>query len=188
MLIEVQLRTKLQHLWAASVETVDIIRGTSMKTKQSDSYWQKFFELASSAFAYMEALPLLPQHYGWGISKLCDEIRAMMNRYPIEDSLETYAATYDAIQGRKRAKDSYYAVVTFDSCSNETSILYYPENRYQEAVYRYEELENITCNNNVLVSVSDLRKLRDAYPNYFKDISRFREMIGVMLDFGHKMS
>ncbi len=188
MLIEVQLRTKLQHLWATSVETVDVIRGTSMKTKQSDSYWQKFFELASSAFAYMENLPMLPQHQGWGISKLRDEIRAMMGKYPIEDSLEAYAATHDAIKGYKQAKDSYYAVVTFNSCNNKTSISYYPEDKYQEAAHKYEELENIPCDNNVLVSVNDLKRLRDAYPNYFKDISRFREMIKAMLDFEYKMS
>jgi len=183
MLVEMQLRTRIQHLWATSVETVDVIRGTSMKTKQSDSYWQKFFELASSAFAYMENLPMLPQHRGWDVIRLRDEIRAMMNQYSIEENLEAYEATYRAIEGHEQAKDSYYAVVTFNSCNNETSISYYPEDNYQEAAHRYEELENRMCNNNVLVSVSDLKKLRDAYPNYFKDISRFRELIKAMLDF-----
>lgn len=188
MLIEVQLRTKLQHLWATSVETVDVIRGTSMKTKQSDSYWQKFFELASSAFAYMEDLPMLSQHQGWDVIRLRDEIRNMVDEYPIEESLKAYAATYGAIDGYEQTKDSYYAVVTFDSCNNETSIAYYPENKHQDAASSYEMAEAIPCNNSVLVSVSDLKKLHDAYPNYFKDISRFREMIKVMLDFKHKTS
>lgn len=188
MLIEIQLRTKLQHLWATSVETVDVIRGTSMKTRQSDNYWQKFFELASSAFAYMEDSPMLPQHRGWDVIRLRDEIRNMIDKYPIEDSLETYAATYDAIDGYEQAKDSYYAVVAFNSCDNETSISYYPENKYQEATSNYEMAEASSCNNSVLVSVNDLKKLHDAYPNYFKDISRFREMIKAMLDFKHKAS
>lgn len=187
MLIEVQLRTKLQHLWATSVETIDVIRGTSMKTKQSDDYWQKFFELASSAFAYMEELPMLPQHQGWDVIRLRDELQGMIDEYPIDESLKAYAATYGAIDGHEQTKDSYYAVVTFDSCNNNTSIAYYPEDKYQEATHRYEELENVPCDNNVLVSVSDLKKLRDAYPNYFKDISRFREMIKAMLDFKAEM-
>lgn len=189
MTIEMQLRTRLQHLWATSVETVDVIRGTSMKTKQSDSYWQKFFELASSAFAYMEELPILPQHQDWGISKLRDEIREMMKKYPIEDSLGVYAATYGAIDGRRKEKDAYYTVVTFNPVTNNTTIGYYSEDRYQEAVRDYEERETgLSNDNNVLVSVSDLKKLHDAYPNYFKDISRFKEMITAMLDFKAKTS
>ena len=40
----------------------------------------------------------------------------------------------------------------------------------------------------MLVSVSDLKKLREAYPNYFKDISRFNEMIETMLDFKRQKS
>lgn len=188
MLIEVQLRTRLQHLWATSVETVDVIRGTSMKNRQSDSYWQKFFELASSAFAYMEDLPMLPQHRGWDVIRLRDEIQDMMNKYPIKDSLGAYAATHDVIKGYEQAKDSYYAVVIFDSCNDKTSIAYYPEDKYQEAVFAYENAETSPCNNSVLVSVSDLKKLHDAYPNYFKDISRFKELIMAMLDFKHKMS
>lgn len=187
MLIEVQLRTQLQHLWATSVETVDVIRGTSMKTKHSNSYWQKFFELASSAFAYMEDLPMLPQHQGWDVIRLRDEIRAIADQYSIVESLEVYAAAYSAIVGYEQTKGSYYAVVAFNACNNETSTSYYPEDKYQEATHKYEELEDGTCNNNVLVSVSDLKKLRDAYPNYFKDISRFREMIKAMLDFKTKI-
>lgn len=188
MLIEVQLRTKLQHLWATSVETVDVIRGTSMKTRQSDSYWQKFFELAASAFAYMEDSPMLPQHQGWDVIRLRDEIRNIINKYPIDKSLETYAATYGAIGGYEQAKDSYFAVVTFNSHDNETSIAYYPEDQYQEATSNYEMAEANSCNNSVLVSVNNLKKLHDAYPNYFRDISRFKELIMAMLDFKHKAS
>ncbi len=183
MLIEVQLRTHLEHLWATSVETVDIIRGTSLKTTHSNSYWQKFFELASSAFAYIEDLPMLPQHRNWGISRLCDEIKTMMEKYPIENSLETFATTYDVVKNHEHGEDSYYAVVTFNSRNNETVVAYYSEDQYQDAVHRYEELEKVAYNNNVLVSVSDLKKLRDAYPNYFKDISMFRDIIKSMLDF-----
>lgn len=188
MLTEIQLRTRLEHLWATAVETVDVIRGTSMKTKQSDSYWQKFFELASSAFAYMENSPMLPQHQEWDIIRLRKKIQDMMDEYPIVDSLTTYAATYNAIDNHQPEKNLYYAVVTFNSCDNKTTVAYYPEDKHQAAVHKYEELETIPCNNNILVAVNDLKKLHDAYPNYFKDISRFMEMITSMLAFKPKMS
>lgn len=188
LLTEVQLRTKLEHLWATSVETVDVICGTSMKTEQSDNYWQKFFELTSSAFAYIENLPMLPQHHGWDVIELRNKIKDMMNKYPIEDKLKVYAATQGAVNSFKRKKDSYFAVVTFNSCRNKTTIAYYPESKYQEAVHKYEKMEDSPCNNSVLVSVSNLKKMQDAYPNYFMDISRFKQVIKFMLDYREKMS
>ena len=187
MLVEVQLRTKLQHLWATSVETIDAIRGTSMKTEQSNNYWQRFFELASSAFAYIENLPMLPQHQGWDVIYLIDKIQDMLRNYPIEVNLKTYVATHGVISDYGQKNDSYYALVTLNSRNNETSIAYYPEIKYQEALSNYKTAENNHSNNSVLVSVSDLRSLRDAYPNYFKDISRFTELITTMLDFRNKM-
>lgn len=182
MTIEVQLRTQLQHLWATSVETVDVIRGTSMKTKQYDSYWQEFFGLASSAFAYMEELPILPQHQDWDVIRLRDEIRKMLEAYPIEESLRAYAATYEAINGRQ-GRDAYYTIIAFDPDKNKTAVAYYSEDKYQDAVHDYEKQEaSSSDNNNVLVSVSDLKKLHDAYPNYFKSISEFANKIKFMLD------
>lgn len=188
LLTEVQLRTRLEHLWATSVETVDVICGTAIKTTKSDSYWQKFFELTSSAFAYIENLPMLPQHYGWDVIELRNKIRDIMNEYPIEDKLKVYAATQSAINSLKRRKDSYFAVVTFNSYNNKTAIAYYPESKYQEAVRKYEEMENSSYSNSILVSVSNLKKMQDAYPNYFMDISRFKQVIKFMLDYREKMS
>lgn len=182
MLVEMQLRTQLQHLWATSVETIDVIRGTSMKTRRSDTYWQQFFELAASAFAYMESLPMLPQHQGWDIIQLRDAIRNILQTYPIENSLKSYAATYNVIDGHEQGDDTYYAVMTFDQNANNTQIAYYPENRYLEAVRDYEAQE-AGANDNVLVSVNDLQKLHDAYPNYFKSITEFAEKVLSILDF-----
>ncbi len=183
ILIEVQLRTQLQHLWATAVETVDIISNTALKTGRSSGYWQNFFELVSSAFAYIENLPMLPQHDGWGITRLRDSLREIMAENLIEDDLKTFAATYMVLNGYKRNRKAYYAVVTFIRESNETIVSYYPENKYQEAVKYYELCESNANNDNVLVSVGNLKKLHDAYPNYFKDISKFNEIIKLMLDF-----
>lgn len=185
MTIEIQLRTQLQHLWATSVETVDVIRGTSMKTKQSNDYWQKFFELVSSAFAYMENLPMLPQHQGWGISRLLNALREVIRAHEINDTLSAYATTYKVLDGYEQSKLAYYATMTLNRDNNNTAIAYYPEGNYQDAVRSYEEKENEASNSdNVLVSVSNLRKLHEAYPNYFKDITRFAKIINVMLDSG----
>ncbi len=54
MLVEVQLRTKLQHYWATAVETVGIFTGQALKSSQGNEDWQQFFRLASNWFALKE--------------------------------------------------------------------------------------------------------------------------------------
>ena len=59
MFIEVQLRTQFQHIWATSVETIDIFRGTTLKEKDDNSYWHDFFCQVSSIFAIAEGTPAI---------------------------------------------------------------------------------------------------------------------------------
>ncbi len=54
MLIEVQLRTRLQHNWATAVETVGIFTGEALKSSQGNEDWQDFFRLVSTWFAHKE--------------------------------------------------------------------------------------------------------------------------------------
>lgn len=48
MLIEVQLRTKLQHSWATAIEAVGAIMKENMKSGEGDTSWLRFFALVSS--------------------------------------------------------------------------------------------------------------------------------------------
>lgn len=45
--IELQIRTKLQHQWATSVEIIDSIKQQSLKTGGGDIYYREFFKLSS---------------------------------------------------------------------------------------------------------------------------------------------
>jgi hypothetical protein len=47
--VETQVRSNLQHAWSAAVETVDFVRGTTLKIGGGDSDWKRFFKLASSS-------------------------------------------------------------------------------------------------------------------------------------------
>lgn len=182
LLIELQLRTQLQHLWATSVETIDMIRNTSLKTHGANDCWAKFFKLTSSAFAYMEELPLLPEDRGLDIGKLLDRIRTQMNDNAISDSLRAYAATGNIVDGHRMGDSGYYAVLSLDTGYNSARVSYFSRNDYRAAMSDYEFLEKAyPKNQNVLVTVNDLLRLRDIYPSYFKDITRFREIIEVML-------
>ncbi|MGA7218279.1 MAG: RelA/SpoT domain-containing protein [Candidatus Sulfotelmatobacter sp.] len=60
--IEVQMRTKLQHAWATSVETAQLFTGQALKSKVKNASedWLRFFALASSLFALREKSPTVP--------------------------------------------------------------------------------------------------------------------------------
>ena len=58
---EIQIRTKLQHLWATSVETVGLFTGEGLKFSQGSDEWLEFFRLVSELFAIEESLA--PEKY-----------------------------------------------------------------------------------------------------------------------------
>src|SRR3989338_9308813 len=60
LLIEVQIRSKLQHLWATAVETVDFFTSQAIKSNEGQVDWIAFFKLVSSAFAQFENCPIVP--------------------------------------------------------------------------------------------------------------------------------
>ena len=61
LLIEVQIRSKLQHMWATAVETVDFFTSQAIKSNEGQEDWINFFKLVSSAFAQFENCPTVPE-------------------------------------------------------------------------------------------------------------------------------
>ncbi len=58
--IELQFRTRLQHVWATSVETMGTFLDHSLKSSEGPDEWLDFFALMSSAFAIIEKTPMVP--------------------------------------------------------------------------------------------------------------------------------
>lgn len=56
--IELQIRTRLQHLWATAVETAALYTNTPLKSSQGDDEWQDFFKVVSALFCFKEQLPV----------------------------------------------------------------------------------------------------------------------------------
>ncbi len=57
LLIEVQIRSKIQHAWATAIEIVDLFTGQAIKSNEGEEEWKEFFRLVSSAFAKIEKQP-----------------------------------------------------------------------------------------------------------------------------------
>src|SRR5205814_3031408 len=54
LLIELQIRTRTQHIWSTAVETMGTFLGQSLKSQQGDDKWLTFFSIVSAAFALEE--------------------------------------------------------------------------------------------------------------------------------------
>jgi len=59
--IEIQIRSKIQHVWATAVEVVSAFTKESLKSSQGDEDWQKLFKLMGSIFAIKKIDLLFPQ-------------------------------------------------------------------------------------------------------------------------------
>lgn len=77
MLIEIQFRTKLQHIWATAVEMMGIYTKSNLKSSQGDTDILRFFTLTSSIFAIQENMTVCP--------RACLKITNFWSFYPYQD-------------------------------------------------------------------------------------------------------
>ena len=182
MFVEIQLRTQLQHVWATSVETIDVFRGTSLKENDDKSYWHDFFCQVSSIFAIAESTPVVPVYGDSGITELCDLLQRNMERHQIDNKIKGYALT-SPIFNHEKLRDAYYVVITLDFKNLRARAIGFKEPQYHLAFEEYKRREQggLSGEQTVLVAINQINKLRDAYPNYFMNLSNFLRIIDFML-------
>ena len=168
MLIEIQFRTYLQHLWATAVEVMSVHTNTSLKAIMcgTDDIL-RFFTLVSSLFAIKEGTPLCLNTSN-DSNKLLAEIKEIDNRLHILETLSTITATYNSLN----ESEGYYLM--------ELDIL---THQLEKAIQCYNQMEalQIPIFDTVLVSASSFESLKRAYPNYFLDANQFITIIKEML-------
>ena len=177
--IEMQLRSRLQHVWATAVETVGTLLSMSLKSSQGDEDWQRFFALMSCAFAIREGTDLIPNcPTGWG--NLRKEIRAYAKKLDVLSKLKMYAGSLDIVT-RSLDRGGHYYLMELDTGNLNVTTTVYKANQSQLANVAYIKKEEASRNRPgfevVLVSVDSLKSLRSAYPNYFLDTKIFRELV-----------
>lgn len=167
-MIEIQLRTKLQHLWATSVEAVGTFRDESLKSGQGSQQWQVFFKYVSTLFALEEKQPTLDDI---PLENLAARIVNMCNELNLLDQLKAFNVAANIINDKK----SYYYVLDLNYKDKRLQVYPFAKNELDIANDLYARLEIKTSNKNnaVLVSADSIHNLKKAYPNYFMDIKEF---------------
>ncbi len=177
MLIEIQFRTHLQHLWATAVETMGLFKNEAIKAGEGDQDTKRFFALVSSLFALEEKMPLVPGTPS-DRDAIIEEIKCLDKKHSFLDFL-TSIRVMTKIEEKEKSKRNGYCVLSLDYDKKQLSIRRFNASQIDDANKYYIDLENQLGKNadTVLVRVSSFSVLKSAYPNYFSDISEFVDRV-----------
>jgi len=180
LLIEIQIRSKLQHLWATAVETAGFFTKQAIKSSEADKEWLDFFKLVSSAFSIIEDCPLVP-NTPTTEKELFLEIKSKEEKLKIVKIMEAWRRAAKTIsEVDKTKKKFHYYLLELNINKEELSIFAFTKNQGEIAMKKYSEMEKKNQGKEydiVLVGADTQKDLEKAYPNYFIDTKDFLEKL-----------
>ena len=177
MLVEIQFRTHLQHLWATAVETMDLFTKESIKSGFGSEDVKRFFVLVSALFAKKEGQPLPPN--------VIDDQDEIVSEIESLNSIHNYLGILSGIRvavDNQKAKVSNvaYYILILDYSKKSLQIVAFGASQIEQANTIYNSIEATRAEKKidaVLVRVSSFNTLKKAYPNYFSDIGEFVRLV-----------
>lgn len=178
LLIELQIRTKLQHTWATAVETMGTFLGQALKSRQGEKEWIDFFAIVSSAFAHMERTPLVPRFANLSKVETFRKVAEANDELQVLEKIKGYSIAVNEIIKKGNTQEGwFYHLIILNSLQKNVQIKAYKRDSFKQAAGDYAKVEEQVARGEkiepVLVSAGPLDILRKAYPNFFLDISEF---------------
>ncbi|MGL6196016.1 MAG: RelA/SpoT domain-containing protein [Thermoguttaceae bacterium] len=176
--IELQVRTKRQHLWAMAVETVEMLYGESLKSSQGNKDWLDFFKLASAAISHEEKAPVMSNYACISAAEIKNELYKVGTNQSFFTKLNAIKEAYV----KYSPADYGYWLLDLDIKGQRSEIHGFKAEQLDTAQKMYSVLEQTPeCRrgetNVVLVSTKNFEELKEAYPSYFLDVREFTDMI-----------
>lgn len=179
MLIEIQFRTHLQHLWATAVETMGLFTKEAIKSGQGSESVKRFFVLTSALFSTIEKQPI--------VSGVPEDMDSILHEISELDKQNNYLAFLSGIRVAIDNQDqkssihkSGYCILILNYNTRRLSLRFFNASQIEYANATYNSIERTRDKSKidaVLVRVSSFKELRSAYPNYFSDIQEFIDII-----------
>ena len=201
--LELQIRTKLQHIWATAVETMGTFLGQALKSRQGDQEWLDFFAITSSAFAYKEKKALVPRYKNLSRKETCLAVAEAEANLGALEKMKGFSAAVNAIvktRNKEKNQDKtkslfkekrwYYHLIILNSLQKTVQIKAYDRESFKQALQDYSQIEAEAAKGNkiepVLVSAGPIDKLRRAYPNFFLDMRDFVSIVSEIIKTARK--
>ena len=198
--IEVQLRTKIQHYWATTLEIVDLFTDQALKSNQGDQLWKDFFIQISKQFAIMEKVHLFEfmnknsqlGHYIFqlkkqdGAAKSLSEVKKTCSKLKVRKKLIAFSSSLRGIDKRLDSENisAGYVLLKIDTEEKMvvSTIFDDKDGKEAESAYTQAEKEFATTDAMVvaLVSSGAVGGIKKAYPNYFADSSEFVALLSII--------
>ncbi|WP_420229997.1 RelA/SpoT domain-containing protein [Psychrobacter sp. ER1] len=177
--LEMQIRTKIQHEWATVVEILGSLKNVSFKAGEGDKKYLHFLVLSSVLFSIEEGAATVAAYAELTPAEVC----ARLNQLDKELQVIEMLRRFNSIPSPKNNVEAKYYLIQLDLNTHETTIL--PYNDEHDANEDYVKLEQIYQGSDqfdvVLVSVDDVNKIEEAYPNYFLDSNDFISRYNTLL-------
>ena len=178
MLIELQFRTHLQHLWATAVETIGLFTNQALKSGQGDEAIKRFFIVVSSLFALKEKCPVAPGTV-CDENELISEIEMINDQHHILEMLRAIRVAIEREASHLPDKRGYY-ILQLNYENHTLRKWYFKPSEIDDASIFYDYLESHKGDSPldiVLIRASSIATVKAAYPNYFLDIGEFVDII-----------
>jgi hypothetical protein len=179
--IEIQVRTRLQHAWATAVEGVGVSLAQDLKGGHGDPDWLRLFRLVSAEFAMLEGCAEgdVPGHLDR--TRELIELDKKLNALEYLENIGSVVKYVNLYHG----ESAPYYLVSYDVSASTVEVepYYIPT----AAVYGYENLEKFDnlrgteSRNVVLVEADKIDNLMKAFPNYFGDVTIFKETLSELI-------
>lgn len=180
--VEIQIRTRLQHIWATGVETVGAIINSPLKSNVGPEDWKEFFQIVSSGLALQEHVEGNPSPKTARLA-VASRLAGLEERLDAITQLESYGGVIKLLEQNEDCRHKQF-LLHFKPANKTVEVRGYLGEQSTAAMLDYQKAERLAIaelgENVVLVNVDSISNLRKAYPNYFADTKELCALVRKM--------